>query len=162
MFGLSAKSSVLPTATRGTTLSHSSLFSLARIGITPKPDRAQVRIRYACTLPCQGVFIGVRCPDNANGRTVATQRNGLPEKHLRRSAARRHRNVIVHPSPLHLPGAVSPGECRGVIGRFSAPITDHGTTARGHLYRCTPATYALESTSLGGTLSGAGAPSYQF
>ena len=60
------------------------------------------------------------------------------------------------------PGRCFPGGHRGVIEPFSAPITDHGRTARGHLYRCAPATYILELASLRGTLSGAGAPIYQF
>ena len=63
-------------------------------------------------------LIGARRPDNANDRAATTQRNALPEPYLRRPAARPGRNVIVHPSPLYLPGDALPGGTGVLLGAF--------------------------------------------
>ena len=110
------------------------------------------------TLYCQGMFIGTRCPDNANDLAVTTQRNALPRLHLCRQLAKTGRNVIGHPASLYLSGTAWPGGYWGVIEHFPAPITDCSTTARGQLKHCVPATCVLQSRRRVGTLLCSGAP----
>jgi len=62
------------------------------------------------------------CPDNTDDLAAATQRNALPEQHLRGQVARTGRNVIGHPSPPYLSGDAWPGGA-GVL--LSTPCLDN-------------------------------------